>query len=129
MFEARATLILIAVGCLTAGCARHNSGPATSGEVGVEALKSFQPESGGEMVLLPAGSFTLGDAGGRPDESPHQVSIDSFYLDKFPVTQELYEKVMGVNPSKRKGKKNPVERTQWTHAGRFCNNCSELYHL
>jgi formylglycine-generating enzyme required for sulfatase activity/Tol biopolymer transport system component len=77
------------------------------------------------MVLLPAGSFAMGDAGGQPDESPHEVSIDSFYLDRFPVTQELYEKVMGVNPSKRKGKKNPVERTQWTDAVRFCNKCSE----
>ena len=32
---------------------------------------------------------------------------------------------MGVNPSKHKGKSNPVERTQWTDAVRFCNECSE----
>ena len=42
------------------------------------------------------------------------------------MTQELYEKIIGVNPSKNKGKKNPVERTQWTDAIRFCNECSEL---
>jgi hypothetical protein len=52
--------------------------------------------------------------------------LASFYLDRLPVSQELYEKVMGVNPSKRKGKTNPVERTQWTDAVRFCNKCSEL---
>ena len=40
-------------------------------------------------------------APGRPDETPHTVSVNSFYLDKYPVTQELYEKVMGVNPSKQ----------------------------
>ena len=79
-----------------------------------------------EMVLIPAGTFTMGDGAGRPDETPHTVSVSSFYLDKYPVTQELYEKVMGVNPSKHKGKKNPVERTQWTDAVRFCNRCSEL---
>jgi formylglycine-generating enzyme required for sulfatase activity len=80
----------------------------------------------GEMVLIPAGSFTMGDGAGRPDETPHAVSVSSYYLDKYPVTQELYEKVMGVNPSKQKDKKNPVEKTQWTDAVRFCNRCSEL---
>ena len=78
------------------------------------------------MVLVPAGSFTMGEAAGRPDEAPHTVSVSSFYLDKYPVSQELYEKVMGVNPSKQKNKKNPVERMQWTDAVRFCNKCSEL---
>jgi formylglycine-generating enzyme required for sulfatase activity/Tol biopolymer transport system component len=92
----------------------------------VDNLPTLQPKSGGEMVLLPAGSFMMGDASGRPDETPHHVSVASFYLDKMPVTQELYEKVMGFNPSKRKGKSNPVERTQWTDAVRFCNKCSEL---
>ena len=77
------------------------------------------------MVLIPAGTFTMGDGAGRPDEAPHTVSVSSFYLDAYPVTQELYEKVMGVNPSKHRGKKNPVERTQWTDAVRFCNKCSE----
>ena len=78
------------------------------------------------MVLIPAGTFTMGDVGGRPDERPHEVAVSAFYLDKVPVTQELYEKVMGVNPAKRKAPKNPVERTQWTDAVRFCNKCSEL---
>jgi len=68
----------------------------------------------------------MGDGAGRPDEVPHPVSVDSFYIDKFQVTQELYEKMMGINPSKRKAKTNPVERTQWTDAVRSCNRCSEL---
>jgi formylglycine-generating enzyme required for sulfatase activity len=78
------------------------------------------------MVLVPGGSFMMGDHDGRPDEKPHTVSVSSFYIDKYLVTQELYEKIMGVNPSKRKAGNNPVERTQWTDAVRFCNKCSEL---
>jgi formylglycine-generating enzyme required for sulfatase activity/Tol biopolymer transport system component len=92
----------------------------------VESLPVIQPKSGGELVLVPAGTFTMGDAAGRDDETPHRVSVGAFYIDKHPVTQELYEKVTGVNPSKRKDPKNPVERTQWTDAVRFCNKCSEL---
>jgi formylglycine-generating enzyme required for sulfatase activity len=78
------------------------------------------------MVLIPEGTFTMGDSAGRVNETPHSVSVSSFFLDKTPVTQELYEKVMGVNPSKRKDKQSPVERTQWTDAVRFCNKCSEM---
>jgi formylglycine-generating enzyme required for sulfatase activity len=115
--------IVIVLLLLIAGCARHTDEPSATG---VENLATIQPQSGGEMVLLPAGSFTMGDAAGRPDETPHPVTLRSFYMDRFPVTQELYEKVMGVNPSKRKSKSNPVERMQWTDAVRFCNQCSEI---
>src|SRR5262245_17208547 len=101
--------VLVVVGC----------GKSDSGGPSAEGIP-------GEMVLIPTGSFTMGDGAGRPDETPHAVSVSSFYLDKYPVTQELYEKVMGVNPSKQKDKKNPVEKTQWTDAVRYCNRCSEL---
>jgi formylglycine-generating enzyme required for sulfatase activity len=120
--------LLIVVG-VAAGCARQNSGRPADQAANVEALPTLQPKSGGEMILLPGGSFTMGDSSGRPDETPHEVSLHPFYLDKATVTQELYTKVMGVNPSKRRGEANPVERTQWTDAVRFCNKCSELERL
>jgi len=120
-----ALLAFLAVVTVTAGCGKNNSGrPNVAGPD--ESLPSIQPKSGGEMVLLPSGSFRMGDSAGRPDETPHDVSVSSFYIDKHLVTQELYEKILGVNPSKRKALKNPVERTQWTDAILFCNKCSEL---
>ena len=115
----RMMLTLLAVTALAAGCGRQNTALTT----GLEVL---QPQSGGEMVLIPAGTFRMGEAGGRPEETPHEVALSTFYLDRFPVTQELYERVMGSNPSKRKAPTHPVERTQWTEAIRFCNRCSEL---
>jgi formylglycine-generating enzyme required for sulfatase activity len=124
--QSRYTLaVLIGVAALVAGCSSNNSG-GPKADAGVEALPSLTPQSGGEMVLLPDGSFRMGDSAGQSDEPPHNVSVSPFYLDRYLVTQELYEKVMGVNPSKRKQPKNPVERTQWTDAVRFCNKCSEL---
>jgi formylglycine-generating enzyme required for sulfatase activity len=107
-------LLAALAGVAGAGCARTETGAP-------RALA--RP---GAMVLIPAGKFTMGDAGSRPDEAPpHTVTVSAFYLDAYPVTQELYEEVMGANPSKHKGKNNPVERTQWTDAVRFCNRASE----
>jgi formylglycine-generating enzyme required for sulfatase activity len=117
------TTVLVVI---VAGCGRNNTSPPAGLGAAVQALPVVQSKSGGDMVLIPAGAFTMGDSAGRPDETPHPVSVNSFYLDKVPVTQELYEKVMGVNPCKRKAPMNPVERTQWTDAARFCNKCSEL---
>jgi formylglycine-generating enzyme required for sulfatase activity len=108
---------------LLAGCRKNESGPSKND---VQVLPVVESKAGGAMILLPAGAFQMGDNTGRPDETPHLVSISAFYVDKVPVTQELFSKVMGVNPSKRKDPQCPVERTQWTDAVRFCNKCSEL---
>jgi formylglycine-generating enzyme required for sulfatase activity len=121
-----AMLVLAAVVALAAGCGKGEPGGGSPAESGAADLPIVRPTSGGEMALLPGGTFTRVDASGRPDETPHEVSVGSFYLDRYPVTQELFTKVLGVNPSKRKDPKNPVERTQWTDAARFCNRCSEL---
>jgi formylglycine-generating enzyme required for sulfatase activity len=120
-----ALFALAAVLAVAAGCGRNAPGPAGAA-TDVPNLAVVRPGTGGEMVMVPAGAFTMGDAAGRPDETPHPVSVSSFYLDRYPVTQELYEKVLAVNPSKRKAPQNPVERTQWTDAVRVCNRCSEL---
>jgi formylglycine-generating enzyme required for sulfatase activity len=117
---------VFAIVVIAAGCGRSEVGPSSVSDISVEALEVIYPKSGGEMLLIPGGTFTMGDSVGREDATPHPVSINSFYLDKVPVTQELYEKITGVNPSKRKGKDLPVERTQWTDAVRFCNQCSQL---
>ena len=51
-----------------------------------------------EMVLIPAGSFLMGDAVVKP---VHKVRITKpFYLGKYEVTQEQWEAVMGNNPSR-----------------------------
>jgi formylglycine-generating enzyme required for sulfatase activity len=50
----------------------------------------------------------------------------SFYLMESEVTQALYEKVMGSNPSSFTGSKRPVETVSWYDAVRFANKLSAL---
>ena len=46
---------------------------------------------GVEMVLVPAGEFTMGSDSDPNDTRPaHQVYLDAFYIDKFEVTNALY---------------------------------------
>ncbi len=71
-----------------------------------------------EMVFVKGGTFMMGsdeeDAYG--DEKPiHKVTVPDFWIGQYPVTQALWEKVMGVenNPSRFKGKNRPVEMVSW----------------
>lgn len=123
LFGLNAALAL-AGSVLFASCGERSAAPS----VATSAASSnavIRPPSGGELVLIPAGEFSMGQPGGRADEMPHAVTLASFYMDRCPVTQEQYEKIAGASPSKRKGLRNPVDRVQWTDAARFCNTCSE----
>ena len=89
------------------------------------------PESaesiGMEFKLIPAGTFTMGDASGDDDETPHEVTLTQpFKMGVHEVTQAQYEQVMGVNPSTFKGANNPVEMVSWEEAVEFCRRLSEL---
>ncbi|MHC4168081.1 MAG: formylglycine-generating enzyme family protein [Planctomycetota bacterium] len=82
-------------------------------------------ESGVEMVRLAGGRFLMGDES-EIDATPHEVVLSPFYMDKNLVTQDEYERVMGENPSRWKGGKNPVEQVRWSDAVRYCNKRSTL---
>ncbi|MBM3297156.1 MAG: formylglycine-generating enzyme family protein [Candidatus Aminicenantes bacterium] len=68
-----------------------------------------------EFMLIPAGSFLMGSNTGEEDEKPvHRVTITKpFYMGKYEVTQEQWQALMGSNPSRFKGPKNPVEQVSW----------------
>ena len=76
------------------------------------------------LVQIPAGKFLMGDKD-EVDAPPHEVVISSFLMDRHLVTQEQFQKLMGTNPSRWKGDKNPVEQLRWSDAVKFCNQRSE----
>jgi len=82
-----------------------------------------------DLVLIPAGKFTMGspetERDRNPDETQHEVTISQpFYMGKCQVTQEQYEALMGTNPAHFKGTKNPVEKVSWDDAKLFCEKLS-----
>src|SRR5690606_9462717 len=74
-----------------------------------------------QMIEIPKGQIEL-----RDDRTKQKwvVNIDSFLLDKFPVTQELYMDITKENPSNFKSSKRPVETVTWKEAIIFCNKLS-----
>lgn len=52
-------------------------------------------------------------------------SWSKFEVGKIEVTQELWESVMGNNPSRLKGGRRPVEQVSWNDIIKFCNKLSE----
>ncbi len=96
-----------------------------------QQLKAITNSIGMKLVLILPGTFTMGspeeEFGRKPGETQHQVSISNwYYLGRYEVTQGQYEEVMGHNPSKFKGAKNPVETVSWEDAVFFCTKLSEV---
>ena len=78
-----------------------------------------------DMVLVDGGSFMMGSYDGESDEKPvHEVTVMSFLIGKYQVTQELWQKIMGNNPSNFTGEKKPVDTVSWFDAVDFCNKLS-----
>jgi formylglycine-generating enzyme required for sulfatase activity len=70
----------------------------TTGLIRAEAERKLPPtivneKDGAQMVLIPAGEFTMGSDEWYNDEHPpHKVYLDAFYIDKYEVTNALYKK-------------------------------------
>lgn len=81
------------------------------------------------MVYVSGGSFMMGsdDSDAAFDEKPvHRVTLSSYRIGKYEVTQELWEAVMGNNPSVFKGARRPVESVSWDDCQEFIRKLNGL---
>jgi formylglycine-generating enzyme required for sulfatase activity len=83
-----------------------------------------------KCVYIPPGKFLMG----TPvymwpyyvEEFPHLVTLTKpFYMAEIPVTQEMYEAVMGNNPSTVKDPQLPVQNPPFADVNKFCRLLSE----
>jgi formylglycine-generating enzyme required for sulfatase activity len=95
------------------------------------------------LVLIPPGTFAMGSPKGEKDREEHELQHDvtltkPFYLAKYPVTQEQYERIAGKSPSyfRTDGKfkdrvanldtkQFPVEAVSWDDADGFCQTAAK----
>lgn len=82
------------------------------------------------MVRVKGGTFKMGavdeiEADGM-NEPVHQVTLSGYMIGETEVTQELWEAVMGRNPSKYKNPKNPVEQVTWFECMEFIEKLNKL---
>ena len=85
-----------------------------------------------DMIAVEGGTFTMGATAEQAsdaysDEKPtHQVTLSSYYIGKTEVTQELWQAVMGSNPSGFSGANLPVEKVSWEDCQIFIAILNEL---
>lgn len=81
------------------------------------------------MVLIPAGTFTMGSPTNEPgrdsQETQHQVTLTkAFHVSITEVTQSEWQSVMGWNESHFPGANRPVEQVTWYDCVSYCNKRS-----
>ena len=81
------------------------------------------------MVHVDGGTFMMGRKTKwyeASDEEEHQVTLSSYSINKYEVTQEEWEAVMGNNPSNFKGAKLPVEQVSWQDCQNFISQLNSI---
>ena len=97
-----------------------------------EPLRSHLKKLMADMVLVEGGTYMMGNPNGDWDDEycidvPHKVTLSSFYICKYEVTEALWTAVMGSNPSKYPlGDNYPVEQVNWYDCQDFVEKLSEL---
>ena len=84
------------------------------------------------MIAVKGGTFTMGatveqgsdaESGEKPT---HQVTLSDYYIGETEVTQELWQAVMGSNPSDFSGTNLPVETVSWDDCQTFITKLNQL---
>ena len=79
------------------------------------------------LIRIDGGSFQMGSNEYNSNEQPvHSVTLSTFYLGKFEVTQAQWRAVMGTSPSYFSGCDDcPVEQVSWDDAHAFIQKLNQ----
>ncbi len=106
----------------------------TTNQTEVHSTENLKPQSLNDgFILINGGSFKMGSPDTENwrinDETQHEVTISSFYVDAYETTQDDYEQLMHNNPSTFIGADLPVDNVSWLDAVQYANARSEAEKL
>lgn len=84
------------------------------------------------MIKIEGGDFTMGSTQEQVNdayewESPsHLVTLSDYMIGETPVTQALWQAIMGSNPSNFSGLQNPVENVSWDDCQIFIEKLNKI---
>lgn len=84
------------------------------------------------VVEVKGGTFTMGATSEQGDDAyedeypTHRVTVSTFNMATTEVTQELWQAVMGSNPSVNQGSRLPVENVTWNECQVFLKKLNSL---
>ena len=102
-----------------------------------ESQKEIIKQQLRDLVRVEGGTFMMGAQNTDPsarnysqyatDDNPvHQVTLSTYYIGKYEVTQEQWLAVMSENPSRFVGGRLPVENLTWNQAVDYLAKLSSL---
>ncbi len=110
---------------------------------GTAIIEVLEPDVELELIEIPGGSFLMGspeeELGSGDDERPqHQVTVPTFLIGRYPITQAQWRVVAGWEPVEREldanpayfkdrsdSDRRPVEKVSWYDAKEFCARLSQ----
>ena len=130
-----AAVLMLAAMVLFTGCpnaAGGNSGGSNTPAVSTDKTYTVGGISFTMKGIAAVTNKSIGHTDNASDNGPHPVSLSAYLIGETEVTQDLWQAVMGSNPSHFSGSpegsevqgKRPVENVSWYHAIAFCNKLS-----
>lgn len=123
----------------------HREGMGPAPEKPLKPYETFQVNGVSfTMILVEGGTFMMGATAEQKEyvfdhslnhlldnvldkaKPAHQVTLDSFQIGQTQVTQELWQAVMGANPSSDKNDSYPVANVSWNECQDFIKKLNRL---
>ncbi len=130
-------LFLAVLALILTGCSNEDDTSGSNSNSGMGGLESnpiVYIINGVSFKMIPVegGTFAMGatmeqGSDAYDDEKPvHQVTLSNFSIGETEVTQELWEAVMGSNPSRFSGNQLPVDFVSWDKCQTFISKLNQL---